>query len=55
VNMPHKVLFPGTWRSDEGIVSSHQGGKPKHNRRSTHRKPTKRRRTRRVYRKTKKN
>jgi hypothetical protein len=44
-------IVPGTWRSDDDIVSSYEGGKPKH----THRKPTKRRRSRRVYRKTKKN
>ena len=49
------VNIPGTWRSDEDIVTSYQGGKPKHNRRFTHRKPTKRRRSRRVYRKPKKN
>ncbi len=49
------VNIPGTWQSDEDIVRSYEGGKPKHNRRTTHRKPTKRRRSRRVYRKPKKN
>jgi len=70
VNMPHntKVLIPGTWRSDDGnkknvitgdempevfggATKGYYGGSRKH----THRKPTKRRRSRRVYRKTKKN
>jgi hypothetical protein len=61
------VNVPGTWRSDDGnkktVITGDEetkvfdraikgyGGSRKH----THRKPTKRRRTRRVYRKPKKN
>lgn len=48
--------IPGTWRRNDDKVNSIKGGKPKRNRLSSRRKPTKRRRSRRnLNRKTKKN